>query len=58
MDKLVILIGVGMSVESGIKIFWDDDGFWEGYDVMEVVFFQGWCKNFELVFDFYNQCWW
>ena len=55
MDKLVILTGAGMSAESGIKTFRDDDGLWEGHDVMEVASPQGWRKNPELVLDFYNQ---
>ncbi|MCI4650674.1 NAD-dependent deacylase [Phaeodactylibacter sp.] len=55
MDKLVILTGAGMSAESGIKTFRDDDGLWEGHDVMEVASPQGWRNNPELVLDFYNQ---
>lgn len=55
MDKLVVLTGAGMSAESGIKTFRDDDGLWEGHDVMEVASPQGWQKNPELVLDFYNQ---
>lgn len=55
MDKLVILTGAGMSAESGIKTFRDNDGLWEGHDVMEVASPQGWRSNPELVLDFYNQ---
>lgn len=44
-----------MSAESGIKTFRDDDGLWEGHDVMEVATPQGWQNNPELVLDFYNQ---
>ncbi|MEQ8705189.1 MAG: Sir2 family NAD-dependent protein deacetylase [Phaeodactylibacter sp.] len=55
MDKLVVLTGAGMSAESGIRTFRDDNGLWEGYDVMEVASPQGWRKNPELVLDFYNQ---
>lgn len=36
-EKLVVLSGVGMSVESGILMFWGVDGFWEGYCVEDVV---------------------
>ncbi len=52
---LVILTGAGMSAESGIKTFRDDNGLWEGHDVMEVATPEGFQKNPELVLDFYNQ---
>lgn len=55
MDKLVVLTGAGMSAESGIRTFRDDNGLWEGHDVMDVASPQGWEKNQELVLDFYNQ---
>ncbi len=53
--KIIILTGAGMSAESGIKTFRDADGLWEGHDVMEVASPEGFAKNPELVFDFYNQ---
>ncbi len=53
--KIVILTGAGMSAESGINTFRDADGLWEGHDVMEVASPEGFAKNPELVFDFYNQ---
>ncbi|CAC9975690.1 SIR2 family NAD-dependent protein deacylase [Flavobacterium panici] len=53
--KLVVLTGAGISAESGIKIFRDSDGLWEGHDVMEVATPEGWNKNQELVLDFYNK---
>ncbi len=53
--NLVILSGAGMSAESGIKTFRDDDGLWEGHDVMAVASIDGWQKDPELVLDFYNQ---
>ncbi|WP_375583282.1 NAD-dependent deacetylase [Cyclobacterium xiamenense] len=58
MDKkkhLVVLTGAGVSAESGIRTFRDDNGLWEGHDVMEVATPEGWKKNQELVLDFYNQ---
>lgn len=55
MQKIVVLTGAGISAESGIKTFRDEDGLWEGHDVMEVASPQGWAKNAELVLDFYNQ---
>lgn len=53
--KVVVLSGAGMSAESGIKTFRDEDGLWEGHDVMEVATPQGFRKNRELVLDFYNK---
>ncbi len=55
MNKIVVLTGAGISAESGIKTFRDADGLWEGHDVMEVASPQGFAKNPELIFDFYNQ---
>ena len=52
---IVVLTGAGISAESGIKTFRDDDGLWEGHDVMEVATPEGFMKNPELVLDFYNQ---
>lgn len=52
---LVVLTGAGVSAESGIRTFRDDNGLWEGHDVMDVATPQGWQKNRELVLDFYNQ---
>ncbi len=53
--NIVILTGAGMSAESGIKTFRDEDGLWEGHDVMKVASPQAWEENKELVLDFYNQ---
>lgn len=53
--NIVVLSGAGMSAESGINTFRDEDGLWEGHDVMEVASPLGWQKNPELVLDFYNQ---
>ncbi|MFV5695655.1 SIR2 family NAD-dependent protein deacylase [Flavobacterium sp. LB3P122] len=53
--KLVVLTGAGISAESGIKTFRDNDGLWEGHNVMDVATPEGWDKNPALVLDFYNQ---
>ncbi len=55
MKKIVVLTGAGISAESGINTFRDEDGLWEGHDVMEVASPMGWEKNQELVLDFYNK---
>ncbi|MFN3136977.1 MAG: SIR2 family NAD-dependent protein deacylase [Allomuricauda sp.] len=53
--KIVVLTGAGMSAESGLKTFRDENGLWEGHDVMEVASPQGFAQNPELVLEFYNQ---
>ena len=53
--KLVVLTGAGISAESGIATFRDNNGLWEGNDVMEVASPEGWRRNKALVLDFYNQ---
>lgn len=55
MKRIVVLTGAGISAESGIKTFRDEDGLWEGHDVMQVASPMGWENNTELVLDFYNQ---
>lgn len=54
--KIVVLTGAGISAESGLKTFRDEDGLWEGHNVMEVATPEGFAKNPALVLDFYNQC--
>lgn len=53
--KVVVLTGAGVSAESGLKTFRDENGLWEGHDVMQVASPQGFANNPELVLDFYNQ---
>lgn len=52
--RLVVLTGAGISAESGIKTFRDEDGLWEGHDVMQVASPEGFRRNPELVHEFYN----
>ena len=53
--KIVVLSGAGISAESGISTFRDQNGFWENHDIMEVASIDGWNKNPVLVLDFYNK---
>ncbi|HIC30657.1 MAG TPA: NAD-dependent deacylase [Flavobacteriaceae bacterium] len=55
MKHLVVLTGAGMSAESGLKTFRDENGLWEGHDVMKVASPQGFASNPGLVLEFYNQ---
>ncbi|MEO0788805.1 MAG: NAD-dependent deacylase [Bacteroidota bacterium] len=52
---IVVLTGAGMSAESGIKTFRDNDGLWENHDVMEVATPEAFARNPSLVQRFYNQ---
>lgn len=54
MKHLVVLSGAGISSESGLKTFRDNDGLWMGYNVYDVATPAGWRKNPKLVLDFYN----
>ncbi|WP_299607218.1 NAD-dependent deacylase [uncultured Aquimarina sp.] len=55
MKKVVVLTGAGISAESGINTFRDENGLWEGHDIMEVASPIGWSNNPALVLDFYNK---
>ena len=58
MQHIVILTGAGISAESGLKTFRDSDGLWEGHDIMEVFFLEGWkiFLNFIEQWTFYSKC--
>jgi len=55
MKNLVVITGAGMSAESGIKTFRDNDGLWEEYNVMDVATPEAWHRNPEMVNRFYNE---
>lgn len=54
MKKLVVLSGAGISKESGIPTFRDNDGLWKSYRFEEVASPQAWRRDPQLVLDFYN----
>jgi len=60
-QKIVVLTGAGMSVESGLRTFRDADGLWEEYPVAQVATHEGWEADPKLVTEFYNmlrrKCW-
>jgi len=55
MEKIVVLTGAGMSAESGLKTFRDNDGLWHNYRVEDVATPEAWEKDMGLVLEFYNE---
>ena len=55
MQKLVIFSGAGMSAESGIATFRDQDGLWEKHRVEDVATPDAWQRDPALVQGFYNE---
>lgn len=55
MQKLVVLTGAGMSAESGISTFRDNNGLWEQYRVEDVASIEGWHRDPALMTRFYNE---
>jgi NAD-dependent deacetylase len=55
MKRIVVLTGAGMSAESGLSTFRDNNGLWNNYRVEEVATPEAWENNMDLVLDFYNQ---
>lgn len=53
--KVVVLTGAGISAESGLKTFRDNNGLWENHSIEDVATPEGFKRNAELVYRFYNQ---
>ena len=53
--KVVVLTGAGISAESGLKTFRDNNGLWEDHSIEDVATPGGFERNAELVYRFYNQ---
>lgn len=53
-SRVVVLTGAGMSQESGLATFRDNNGLWEEYNVYDVATPEAWARNPELVHRFYN----
>ncbi len=54
-DTIIILTGAGISAESGLSTFRENNGLWETYNVNEVATPEGFKKNPALVWEFYNK---
>jgi len=53
--KIIIFSGAGLSAESGLSTFRDNDGLWANYDINKVCNYMTWLDNFALVHEFYNK---
>jgi NAD-dependent deacetylase len=54
MEKIVILTGAGISAESGLGTFRDEGGLWAQHRIEDVATPEGFARNPELVYNFYN----
>jgi NAD-dependent deacetylase len=52
--RVVVLTGAGISEESGIKTFRDNDGLWENHRLEDVASPLAWQRNAEMVWRFYQ----
>ena len=52
---IVFLTGAGISQESGLTTFRDQNGLWENHPIETVASPEGFAKNPQLVLDFYNK---
>jgi NAD-dependent deacetylase len=55
LKNIVVLSGAGISAESGIQTFRDNNGLWENHAIEDVATYTGWQANPQLVLNFYNQ---
>lgn len=53
--NIVVLTGAGISAESGLRTFRDNDGLWENHRVEEVATPEAFALNPEFVLRFYNE---
>lgn len=53
--RIVVLTGAGVSAESGIRTFRDQNGLWENHAIEEVATPEAFQRHPDLVYHFYNQ---
>ena len=53
--KLVVLTGAGISAESGLSTFRDNNGLWDQYRIEDVATPEAFANDPETVLEFYNQ---
>ncbi len=54
-SRVVVLTGAGISAESGVKTFRDNDGLWENYRIEDVATPEAFRRDPQLVWRFYDQ---
>jgi len=54
-SSIVVLTGAGISAESGLKTFRDNNGLWENHSIDEIATPEAYHRNPERVHRFYNQ---
>lgn len=54
LPRVVVLTGAGISAESGLQTFRDNDGLWESHRIEDVATPEAFAANPELVYSFYN----
>ena len=54
-SEIFVLTGAGISKESGIQTFRDQDGLWNNHRVEDVATLEAFSRNPSLVYDFYNK---
>ena len=54
-SQIFVLTGAGISKESGINTFRDQDGLWNNYKVEDVATPEAFYRNPTLVYEFYNK---
>ena len=52
--RIAVLSGAGVSAESGLSTYRDNNGLWDNYDPMEVASIEGWYRDPGKVLEFYN----
>jgi NAD-dependent deacetylase len=52
--RVVVLTGAGISAESGVRTFRDNDGLWENHRIEDVATPEAWREDPELVWQFYQ----
>ena len=53
-SEIFVLTGAGISKESGLDTFRDNDGLWNNHRVEDVATPEAFTRNPSLVYDFYN----
>ena len=53
--NIVVLTGAGISAESGVKTFRDNDGLWENHSIEDVATPEAWARDSNLVWRFYQE---